>query len=224
MPPLARLAIVTVTALACGCVSGTGHDVAGRVCIVLDIRNPGLCGALQLVDGLRVEEIASGRHTTTSPDGYFSVAIPAKTTSAVLRVTADSNDRRTTLVSVPSVPAEGVLAPIITDTLWGTYLTALHVPAEDPATAAFHVSFPYPGALIGSAGVTGATLLLYDQGQAFDWLTMPPGDQTIAFLAFGVPADTGTATIKVVSRTDEVLFEGDVPVEAGATTWLHVEP
>lgn len=224
MNAVARFAIATLTALACGCVGGTGHDVAGHACIVLDMRNPGLCGALQVVDGLRVEEVASGRHTTTSPDGYFSVAIPAKTTSAVLRVAEGADDRHITLVGVPSVPVEGVLAPIITNTLWGTYLTALHVPPEDPATATIHVSFPYPGAIIGSADATGATQLLYNQGQAFDWGPMPPGDQTIAFMAFGVPVDAGTATINVVSRTDAVIFNADVPVEAGAITWLHVEP
>jgi hypothetical protein len=223
MNAVARFAIATFTALACGCVGGTGHDVAGRACIVLDIRNPGLCGALQIVDGLRVEEVASGRHTTTSADGYFSVAIPAQATSAVLRVAEGTEDRRITLVGVPAVPSEGVLTPVITSALWGTYLTALHV-SDDPATATIHVSFPYPGAIIGSAGVTGATQLLYDQGQAFDWQPMPPGDQTIAFMAFGVPVDTGTATINVVTRTDGVLFNADVPVEAGAITWVHVEP
>jgi hypothetical protein len=43
-------------------------------------------------------------------------------------------------------------------------------------------------------------------------------------MAFGVPVGAGTATLDVRSRTDEVLYNADVPVEAGAITWVHVEP
>jgi hypothetical protein len=171
----------TFAALACGCVGNTAHSVVGHACIVLDIRNPGLCGAMQLVDGLPV-------------------------------------------VGVPSIPADDVLTPVITGTLWGTYLTALHLPPEDPATATIHVSFPYPGTVIGSAEVPGAAQLIYDQGEAFDWGPTPPGDQTIAFMAFGVPVDTGSVSLKVVSRTDEAIFSADVPVEAGAITWVVIAP
>jgi hypothetical protein len=197
--------------------------VSGHACIVLDLRNPGLCGAMQLVGGLRVVEVASGNQTTTDDAGNFSVAIPAHATSAVLRIAEGADNRRTSLVGVPAAPADDVLTPVVTTTLWDTYLTALHI-TEDPALATIHLSFPYPGAVIGSMSVAGAAQILYDQGEPFDWAAMPPGDQTIAIMALGVPVDTGTATINVVTRTDGVLFNADVPVEAGAITWVHVEP
>lgn len=217
-----RLAITTFAAVTCGCAGGP--DVNGHACIVLDLRNPGLCGAMQLVDGLPVVEVASGNRTTTSPDGYFSVAIPARATSAVLRVAEGIDQRRTSLVGVAMAPADGVLTPVITNTLWDTYLAALHAPPYDPSVAAVHVAFTAPGGGVASASVAGAAQLLYCQGQPFDWAPQPPGDQTIAFMALGVPVGTGTATVHVRSRNDEVIYSADVPVEAGAITWVHVDP
>jgi hypothetical protein len=224
MTTLPSCVVATFAALASGCVGNNVHSVVGHACIVLDIRKPGLCGAMQLVDGLPVVEVASGNHTMTDAGGEFAVAIPKQSTSAVLRVAAGVDDRRTSLVGVPSIPADDVLTPVITGTLWGTYLTALHVPPEDPATATLHVSFPFPGTVIGSAEVPGATQVLYDQGEAFDWAPTPPGDQTIAFMAFGVPVDTGSVMLKVVSRSDEAIFNAEVPVEAGAITWVVIAP
>ena len=217
-----RLAITVFAAATCGCVGG--RDVSGHACIALDLRNPGLCGAMQIVNDLPVVEVESGNHTTTSPDGYFSVAIPERATSAVLRVAGGLGARRTSLVGVPVAPAEDVLTPVITPTLWDTYLTALHAPPYDPLLASIHISFTSPGGVVASASVTGATQLLYCQGQSFDWGPQPPGDKTIALMAYGVPVDAGTARLNVRSRTDEVLYDADVPVEAGAITWVHVEP
>jgi hypothetical protein len=221
MTPLTRFVVGVIAALTCGCVSA--RDVSGHACIVLDIRNPGLCGAMQLVGGLRVVEVASGNHTTTDDAGNFSVAIPTHATSAVLRIAEDADNRRTSLVGVPAAPAYDVLTPVVTATLWDTYLTALHI-TEDPSLATVHVSFPYPGAVIGSIDVAGAAQVLYDQGEPFDWAPMPPGDQTIAVMALGVAVDAGTAAVKVVTRTDEVIYSADVPVEAGAITWVAVVP
>jgi hypothetical protein len=217
-----RLAFSTFAAVTCGCVGG--RNVNGHACIALDLRNPGLCAAMQIVDGLPVVEVESGSHTTTSPDGYFSVAIPAHATSAVLRIAAGIADRRTSLIAVPVAPADGILTPVITPTLWDTYLTALHAPPYDPSLASIHVSFTAPGGVVASASVAGAAQLLYCQGQPFEWLPQPPGDKTIALMAFGVPVDTATAALSVRSRSDEVLFDAEVPVEAGAITWVHLEP
>jgi len=224
MPVALRSAVNAITGLVLAAVTWgctTGPEVAGHVCIVFDIRNPGQCGAMQLVAGLRVVEVESANHTTTDGNGNFSVAIPARATSAVLRIAEDRADRRTSIVGVDVATAGEVLTPVITTTLWNTYLTALHL-SEDPALATIHVAFPSPGAYVGSAQVDGAAQLIFNQGEAFAWANTPPGDQTIVLMALGVAADTGTAMVKVVSRSDEVLYNAPVPVQAGAITWLQI--
>ena len=213
------LRFVAIAAVACGCV---GHDVTGHACIVFDLRNPGRCGAAQDVGGLSVVEVASGQHTVTDFGGGFSVDLPEGATSAVLRVADDRADRRTSLVGVDEMPSDDVLAPVITTTLWTTYLAALHVPPDDPSLATVHVSLPLPGIAVGSAAIAGATQIIYNQGEPFIWAPQPPGDETPAVMAFGVPADGGTAMVTVISRADQMLYNAPVPVQAGAITWVRV--
>ena len=212
---------IALAAIACGCV---GPDVTGHACIVFDIRNPGRCAAAQDVGGLSVLEAESGAHTTTDADGAFVMNVPQGVPSPVLRVAYDREDRVTSLIGLDSARSGDVLTPVITTALWATYRNALHAPPDDPALAAVHVSLGLPGIAVGSIAVAGATQILYNQGDPFNWLLQPPGDQTPAILAFGVPADRGTAMVTLISRTDKVLFDGEVPVEPGAITWLRVEP
>jgi hypothetical protein len=216
--PYVVIAAVAAAAT-CGC---TSPSVAGRACIVLDLRNPDQCGARQDVGGLRVEEVGSGHQATTDGDGRFRVDLPEDAAGAVLRVAADRADRRTSLIGVPDAPAEDVLAPVITTVLWSTYLAALGV-TEDPSRATLHVSFPPPGVFLGGAQVAGATQILYNQGEPFVWGPQPPADQTIGFLALGVPADAGAAMVHVVSISDQVLHSAAEPVEPGAITWVQVK-
>jgi hypothetical protein len=190
---------------------------------VFDLRNPGRCGALQDVGGLSVVEVESGQRTTTDHDGGFVVDLPGGATSAVLRVADDREDRRTSMVGIDQMPSTDVLAPVVTTTLWTTYLAALHAPPDDPALATVHVSLPPPGIAVGSASVAGATQLIYNQGDPFIWALQPPGDATPAILAFGVPADSGTAMVTVISRADKMLYSAAVPVQPGAITWVRVE-
>jgi len=215
------IAIVALGASAAGCVDRSG--VAGHACIVFDIRNTALCGAKQDIGGLSVVEVMGGERTTTDADGGFSVAIPDGATRAVLRVAEDRTDRRISLIGVDVAPTDDVLAPVITTTLWTTYLTALHV-EDKPTTATVHVSLsPLPGIAVGGVEVAGASTILYNQGEAFIWNEQPPGDQTPAVMAFGVPVESGTAMVNVISRTDEVLYNGPVPVQAGAITWVRIQ-
>jgi hypothetical protein len=214
------VAISALCAIVSGCVERGG--MTGHACIVFDIRNTALCGARQDVGGLRVVEVMSGEHTTTDESGVFNVALPEGATRAVLRLAEDRADRRTSLVGVDVAQPDDVLAPVVTTALWGTYLAALHV-VEAPATATVHVSLaPLPGIAVGGVEVAGASQILYNQGEAFIWNEQPPGDQTPAILAFGVPVDAGTAMVNVISRTDEVLYNGAVPVQAGAITWVRI--
>jgi len=212
---------VALAAIACGC---AGPDVTGHACIVFDIRNPGLCAAAQDVGGLSVLEAESGTHTTTDADGAFVMNVPEGISSPVLRVAYDRDDRRTSLIDLDSTASGDVLTPVITTALWATYRTALHASGDDAALATVHVSLGLPGIAVGSLAVAGATQILYNQGDAFNWQVQPPGDQSPAILAFGVPPDQGTVTVRLISRTDKVLFDGEVPVEPGAITWLRVEP
>lgn len=218
----AALPIVAIAHLAigAGCVDG---GVSGHACIVFDIRNTAQCGARQDVGGLSVVEVTSGKRTTTDDKGGFSIAFPDGATSAVLRVAGDRDDRRPTLVAVDAAAMDDVLTPVITTTLWNTYLTALHVPPEDPATAAVHVALsPLPGIAVGGVEIAGATQILYCQGEPFIWNEQPPGDQTPAIMAFGIPTAAGAAKVTVISRTDEVLFDAPVPVQPGAITWVRI--
>jgi len=207
------------------CVASPANDVevTGHACVVFDLRVPDECGAMQVVGGLTVAEASSQRETTTDDDGQFVLALPTDATSAVLEIAADSADRRTSVVSVPVLPASDVLTPVITKTLWATYLTSLGV-ADDPSTATIHVSFKRPGEFVGNAEVTGATQLLFNQGAAFDWQPFPPFDQTVDFMAFGIPAGSSTVRVTILSRADAPIYDDDVPVQAGAITWLHVGP
>jgi len=215
------IAIAALGAVAPGCVADRA-GVAGRVCIVVDIRNTALCGAAQEVGGLSVVEVMGGEHTTTDAKGGFNVAIPDGATRAVLRVADDRTDRRISLIGVDVAPSKDVLAPVITPNLWTTYLNALHV-VDEPTTATVHVALsPMPGIAVGGVEVAGAEQILYNQGEAFIWNEQPPGDQTPAVLAFGVPVAAGTAMVNVISRTDEVLYNGPVPVQAGAITWVRI--
>jgi hypothetical protein len=213
------IATAALCAIGAGCVE---RDMTGHACIMFDIRNTALCGARQDVGGLRVVEVMGGARTTTDDSGVFNVAIPEAATHAVLRLAEDRTDRRTSLVGVDVAASDDVLAPVVTTTLWDTYLAALHV-VDDPSTATVHVSLsPLPGIAVGGVEVAGAAQILYNQGEAFIWNELPPGDQTPAVLAFGVPAGDGTARVNVISRTDEVLYDGPVPVQAGAITWVRI--
>jgi hypothetical protein len=215
------IAMAMLGALAGGCVADE-PGLTGHACIVIDPRNPALCGAQQDVGGLRVVEVTSGQETTTDGSGRFSVAIAEGTTRAVLRLADDRTDRRVSLIGVDVAPSSDVLAPVVTTVLWSTYLNALHV-ADDPATASVHVALsPLPGIAVGGVEVAGATQILYNQGEPFVWNEQPPGDQTPAVLAFGIPGSAGTAMVNVISRTDEVLYNGPVPVQAGAVTWVRI--
>jgi hypothetical protein len=214
------VALGVLGALGAGCVERPG--VTGRACIVFDIRNTGLCGARQEVSGLDIVEVTSGERTTTNDSGEFSIAIPDGATRAALRVADDRTDRRISMIGVDVAPSDDVLAPVITPTLWNTYLAALRV-VEEPSTATVHVSLsPLPGIAVGGVEVAGASQILYNQGEPFFWSELPPGDQTPAVLAFGVPVGDGTAMVNVISRTDEVLYDGPVPVQAGAITWVRI--
>ena len=215
------LAAFALGTLASGCTSSDG--VSGHACIVFDLRNPGLCGELQDVGGLHVVEVASGHDATTDSKGEFSVGLADGATSAVLRIADNRTDRRISIVDVADAPTSDVLAPVIATQLWQVYLDALHV-TEDPARATIHIALAGMGEIVGGAGVTGATQVLYNQGDSFVWSSLPPGDQTRAIILLGVPVDTGSAMVSLTSRADKVLFDGSVPVQAGAITWLLVEP
>jgi hypothetical protein len=196
----------------------SGPEVAGRACVVVDIRNPDQCGSGANVEGLTVVELTSGARTTTDAAGEF--AIPYDESTAILRVAEGRTDRRTSLIKVDDASTD-VVAPVITELLWNTYMTALGV-IEDPTRATIHLAFPPPAAVIASAGVPGAQIL-FNQGEAFTWGSQPPADQTFALMALGVPVDAGTATITVYSLADQVIFSAEVPVEAGAITWVNFE-
>lgn len=195
--------------------------VTGHACVVFDLRIPDECAAMQLVGGLSIVDTASHRRATTDDAGQFDLALPADALTSVLDLTGD--DRRTSVVAVPDVPATDVLTPVITTTLWSTYLAALGI-SDDPSLAAIHVSFKRPGEYVATAQVAGAARILFNQGAAFDWQPMPPGDQTVDFIAFGVPTAAATARVTITARDDSTIYNDDVPVQAGAITWLHVGP
>jgi hypothetical protein len=222
MKSVALLAMSAMSAIsAAGCTSSDG--VSGHACIVFDLRNPGRCGEMQDVGGLHVVEVSSGHDATTDGDGEFRIALPEGAMPGVLRVADNRTDRRISLVDVASAPSGDVLAPVIATQLWQVYLDALHV-TEDPTRATIHIALAGMGEIVGGAGAAGATQVLYNQGDSFIWNALPPGDQTRAVLLIGVPVDTGSATVSLTSRADKVLFDGPVPVQAGAITWLAVEP
>lgn len=218
------LLVTALAAAACaaGCAADSPPHVSGHACVVFDLRIPDECGAMQPVGGLSVVDVASQRAATTDDAGLFDLALPDSGQGAVLRI-GDHSDRRPSLVGVPELPADDVLTPVITSTLWGTYVSALHA-IDDPTMAAVHVSFKRPGEYVASAQVAGAAQLLYNQGAAFDWKPTPPGDQTVDFIAFGVPIGSGTAHVTILSESDTTIFDGDVPVAPAAITWLHVGP
>ena len=219
-----KLLVAALAAAACaaGCAADSPPHVSGHACVVFDLRIPDECGAMQPVGGLSIVEVDSQRTATTDDAGLFDLTLPDSGTSAVLRI-GDHSNWRPSLVGVPELPAQDVLAPVITSTLWGTYVSALHAP-DDPTMAAVHVSFKRPGEYVATAEVAGAAQLLYNQGAPFDWKPTPPGGQTVDFIAFAVPIGNGTAHVTIHSQSDTTLFDGDVPVAPGAITWLHVGP
>lgn len=220
MTVMARAGIVALAATTLGCTE-TGPSIDGRACIVLDLRNPAQCGARQDVGGLHVVELTTGASTETNNDGKFSVDIPETATRATLRIAEGRTDRVPSVVGVPEAPADGVLAPVITTTLWDIYLTQLRV-VPDPSQGIIHVAFPAPGVVIGSARITGATQVLFNQGEPFIWGPSPPSDQIIAIMGFGVPAGTD-ATINIITASDQV-YTVAAPVEAGAISWVRFVP
>jgi hypothetical protein len=221
VPRLGALAALAIALAAGACVGEP--SVTGHACIVFDLRIPDECAAMQIVGDLSIVDAASHRRATTDGAGQFDLALPGNATTSVLEIAGDSSDRRTSLVRVPDVPATDVLTPVITTTLWSTYLAALGIP-DDPSRATIHVSFKRPGEYVATAQIAGATQILFNQGAPFDWKPVPPGDQTVDFIGFGVPADASTARVTITARDDSVIYNGDVPVQAGAITWLHVGP
>lgn len=218
---LRALSLLVLASLA-ACASDS-PEVAGRACFVLDLRRPHTCPVAQLVEGLQVHELVTDVTVSADADGRFHIPVTDATTQAVLRVAEDRTDVRTTLVGVDVAMQTDLVTPLITNVLWQSYIDGAHLPPDDPTTATIHVAFPPPGSNVASVQVEGATSIYFNQGDSYVWDVMPPGDQTVVFLALGVPVTTGTAHVTILNR-DDTTRTIDTPVEAGAISWVYLDP
>lgn len=196
-----------------------GPYISGRACIVLDLRYPRQCLGGQDVGGLTVEAVGTDLHTVTAKDGSFRIDTPTELATATLRVATGRADRRTSLVFVDDASAAEPIVPVVTTSVWTSYVTTMGG-TDDPARAALHASFEPPGAIVGSATVSGANEIFYNQGEAFVWNVTPPGDQTLAVLA--LDAEPGASTVTITMLDDTQLTFDAIPLEAGVITWLEL--
>lgn len=211
-----------LAALLGGCALAACHDgphVSGRACIVLDLRYPRQCLGGQNVGGLTVDVVGTDLHGVTESDGTFRIDTPTELATATLRVATGRTDRRASLVFVDDVADAEPVVPVITTSVWTSYVTTMGG-TDDPARAALHASFDPPGAIIGSATIGGANEVFYNQGEAFVWNVTPPGDQTLAVLA--LDAEPAPATVSITMVDDTQLTFDAIPLEAGVITWLEL--
>ena len=194
----------------------------GRVCAVIDLRYPTQCPNAQDVDGLPVAEAESGQVTHTDDIGEFSMEIAGEQERAI--VILDEDTRMTSLVPVrlEGGAADDVVVPVITRILWGVYLNNFGA-SDDPTRADLHLSFGVEGMPLASVSVEGATQVIYNRGQEFDWGSTPPADAAFAAIVLGAPPDA-QVTVTVVDLADHRTDVTAVPVAAGAITYLDLAP
>lgn len=236
----AALALVLAT-LGCGgggnakrdAAPSDAHDwgnvaVIGRVCTVIDFRDPYGCPPGSANGGLHVTELTSGATIDTIDDGSFGLDFQIAG-PAILQVTGDvGGTRRTSLVSVPLVSgqARGVVVPSVTAPVWQQFESFLGV-TDDPTRDTIIMKLvngtaAAPGlVVIPSADTTGP--VLYDNGGAFSWeQTAGTKDHGVAIVV-GVPvASPASLLVRNLSRGTEATIAG-LPVAAGALTFDKVD-
>jgi hypothetical protein len=199
--------------------------VTGRVCTVIDFREPYACPAGQNVRELVVEELISGSSVTTLEDGSFGVDA---TDEAVLQVASSSEDRRTSLVRVrlPEGRARDVIVPLVSTSVWRDFLAYLGTD-EDPDSGTVLLKVldgGEPG--IGMVVVPPEDTIgpvHYDAGGPFDWSESgPTGDHAMA-LVHGVPAAEATQFLVRDLLGGRLAEVERIPSAAGALTFERVD-
>jgi hypothetical protein len=200
--------------------------VTGRVCTVLDFRDPYLCPPGQNVRELVVEELSSGSSVTTLDDGSFGLDVTGD--EVVLQVASSSDERRTSVVRVrlQEGRARDVIVPMVATSVWSDFLGFLGTD-EDPDSGTVLLKVLDGGeagigmVVVPPEGTIGP--IHYDAGGPFDWSEEgPTGGHSMA-LVHGVPASDGAQLLVRDLLGGRVAEVGRIPSTAGALTFERVD-
>jgi hypothetical protein len=226
-----RLAATALAAACAGCGSSEGGAaVLGRVCSVIDLRDPYACQPGQQVGGISVAQRSpdSGVQVETLEDGSFGLDPSSGADAIVLEVAAASDDRRTSLVRVPLVDgrARGVIVPVVTRSVWDSLTTFLGIEEEaDRGAIVLQVldgGEPAIGmVVVPPEGTTGP--VYYEAGGPFVWSDTGPTSHSAVALVPGVPAG-GDARLLIREFPDSAVHAVDgMAIAAGALTFEAVD-
>ena len=209
-------------------VEGWGTPIVGRVCSVIDLRNPYACQPGQDVEGISVTVRSSGSSATTRSDGSFGVE-PAEGDEAVfLEIGADNPDRQKSVVRVPlqDGAASGVIAPSMTAIVWDQIVSILGAEQDgDTGTVVLKIlerETPAAGLVVvppdGTAGP-----IFYDAGGPFEWSEAGPTSHAAVALVHGVPiTDEADFLVRDLSATRLYAIDG-LSTEVDAITFERVD-
>ncbi len=203
---------------------GTGV-VSGRVCPIQDLRAPSQCDALQDPVGITVTEVESGNSTSSGPNGSFSVAT-ASATEAQLRVSSSVPLRRQSLIGVDldDGSASGVIAPIMLEDDYESLKLQLGViESDDSASVVVYVrQGGLPARDVEAVPPAGTSDVFYDDDEDL-WDPLGQTESRGAVLMLGVPVSSGLTDFMLVDEDGSIVENVlDVPVAAGATTFIRV--
>lgn len=197
-----------------------GVQIAGRVCLVTDLRNPTACAENQVVSNITVS-IGTTRTATPNARGDFTISAPL----GPFTWRVSGRDVTTSLVPFGA----DTRLPVIDSQLYTEMLSVNHVtrPGELVSSIVMRV-------VNGTAAVANVTavsnpatadLAFYDDNDILDWRSdlLGTGPNGVVWLP-DIPLTTATATATVrLTPPQGAIVNTQVTVEDQAITFVAVE-
>ncbi len=203
--------------------------IAGRACLVFDLRAPAACPAANL-GGLVID--AGALRTQTDASGRFELEIDAATESLVLSTGFGQSAVQPSVVQLfpRGQDLTDVLIPVVDATTWARLTTATAViAAEDSATIIAYIyrgNTPAAGATAITPPAATPFPAYYEgfRGGPFDWIIGTGTGVSGTIIFFGVDATSSFVDFSVgSSAAADVVNVDDVAVLPGAITFLSVD-
>jgi hypothetical protein len=211
-------AAISVTADGGGGDAGSATAVTGRVCHVVDLRDPVACPEVAM-GGITVLEQGTTNSTTTADNGTFSLELQSATATLVV----SGSGKRTTLAAVSA--GEDLIVPLAPSTTVSSTLDTLgrSEPIGTGIVAVYlrDTGLPAVGArVIAPNGIQP----YYDIASSPYWSLAGPAGAYGAALIVGIPASGGETSFQATnaSVTVNVSVSG-VPIDSGAITFVQVD-
>lgn len=195
-----------------------GAELAGRICVVTDLRVPDECPAVASRAGVTVSIVGASASTTSAADGRFT--LPVSSSAVVLDAASGSPTFERSLV--PAMVGGVVDTPVVTQAAYAAVLGALGpvVPDGGGAVVAYVVNGASPAIDVTFSTIAGSSLApFYDNGGATAWTQ--GGGTGAAGVALFVDVPAGSVLLDGVAP-DARVARATVPVVADAITFVEL--